>query len=143
MPPEMAALRSLAHQNAAKVSMTRGAFVHAASEYEKALAAEASNPDAAWGLVYAWNLAGRAAVGERRGRELLRARPADEKLRLHRALSLALLDRRGEAIEALVHLADEAKDAEAAGVAAIYADKLAGNEAGEYLKLYLGAENVR
>jgi tetratricopeptide (TPR) repeat protein len=137
---ETAALRSLGHQNAAKAALSRGESERAAGEYEKALAEEASNPDAAEGIVYAWNLAGRPDVGEKRGRELRRARPADERLRLHCALSLALMNRRDEAIIELTRLAEDSRDSELAGVAAIYAEKLGGSEAGEYLETYLGAE---
>jgi tetratricopeptide (TPR) repeat protein len=140
MRAETTPLRSLAHQNIAKAAMIRGEYESAAAEFEAALATESSNPDAAWGVVLAWNLAGRPQVAERRGRELMRARPGDEKLRLHRAISLALLNRQGEAVEALAHLAEDAKDPETAGVAAIYAEKIGGSEAGEYLQLYMNAE---
>jgi hypothetical protein len=73
-------------------------FSHAAGEYEKALHAEPSNPEAAWGVVYACNLSGRPEAGERRGGELLHSRPRDERLGLHDALSLALLHRPSPAI---------------------------------------------
>jgi arylsulfatase A-like enzyme len=134
------ALRSLAHQNSAKAAIMRRQFARAAGEYEKALRAEPSNPDAAWGVVYAWNLGGRPEAGERRGRELLHARPMDERLRLHHALSLALLGQHSTAIEILDRLAKDATDPETAGVAALYAEKIGSAEEQRYLDAYLGSE---
>jgi len=139
---KIAPLRSLAHQNAAKAAIMKRQFSRAAGEYEKALRAEPTNPDAAWGVVYAWNLGGRPEAGERRGRELLHSRPQDERLRLHHALSLALLRRRSPAIEALDRLAKEARDVETAGVAALYAEKIGTAEEQGYLDVYLSSETA-
>jgi arylsulfatase A-like enzyme len=139
---EVPALRSLAHQNAAKAAIMRLQFSRAASEYEKALQAEPTNPDAAWSVVYAWNLGGRPEAGERRGRELIRSRPHDEKLLLHYALSLALLHRPSPAVDTLDRLAKEAKDAETAAVAALYAEKIGTAEEARYLDVYLKSETV-
>lgn len=135
--PDLAPIYSLAHQNLAKAAMMRRHFERAAAEYELALAAEGGNPDAAAGIVFAWNLAGRPEVAERRGRELLRIRPADDRLALHVGIAAALAGRPKDAVAALEALAARAKDAETGHVARLYAEKIAGGEGDRYLRTYL------
>jgi hypothetical protein len=64
----------------------------------------------------------------------------DERLRLHHALSLALLGQHSTAIEILDRLAKDATDPETAGVAALYAEKIGSAEEQRYLDAYLGSE---
>lgn len=139
--PDTSPVWSLAHQNAAKAAMTRGFFAKAAGHYEEALRAEPGNGDAAFGMVFAWNLDERPELAEKRGVEILRQHPENERLALHCALAVALQGRTDEARRQLQLLAGRARDAETGGVAALFAEKLATPEEGrEYLRLYLSSE---
>ncbi len=103
--PELAPLWSVAHQNLAAVRLLRGENGAAAESYRESLHHDPANGTAAWGLVYALNRDGRPAQALREA-DRLGGPEADPQLRLHRALALALLDRREEAREELARVQD-------------------------------------
>lgn len=107
--PQVARLWAAAHQNYAKIWLVRGDYAKAAEQYALAMQADVKYVSARWSRVYALNLARDYERAFAEGSALLERWPDSWRVRLHRALSLALLERTEEASEELRTIAQKAK----------------------------------
>ncbi len=135
--PELRPLVATAHQNLGLVAMKRGEFAAAAEYYGRALAVSPDLAAAREGVVRALNLAGRSAEALESVDGFLLVAPSDERLQLHRAFTLLLLDRRPPASAAADRLAREGRRPDVVPVAEMLRDELAAPGTPPVLELYL------
>jgi arylsulfatase A-like enzyme len=136
--PRMTRLWAAAHQNYAKIWMIRRDYAQAAEEYRRSMAADPDYENARWSRIYALNLAGEPAQALRESDELLAAHPRAWRVRLHRALALALLDRTDAAEEELAHIVEAAPaSSSVVRTAAYFRGRIGGADRAPALDRYL------
>jgi arylsulfatase A-like enzyme len=136
--PRMARLWAAAHQNYAKVWMLRADYDRAAEEYRRSMEADPTYENARWSRIYALNLARRHERAVREGGALLQRYPKAWRVRLHRALALALLGRRNAAATELRRVAAGAPaSTPVSRNAGFFLDRIGGPEEAEALATYL------
>lgn len=134
--PELAPLWALLMQNAGIAEAGLGRFGDAARSYRESLRFGSTNAACRWGLVFALNLDGRPAEAEREADRILVDAPGAWRVQLHRGLSLALMERREEARQALRSLTESPADSEVQQIAHLYLEKIGTSEEARYLDLY-------
>jgi tetratricopeptide (TPR) repeat protein len=142
--PRMARLWAAAHQNYAKIWLVRGEYAKAAAEYRRSMEADPGYDLARWSLVYALNLAGEPDRAVHEADRILERWPNSWRVRLHRGLAYALLDRGDAAREELTAVATGADPGGApARHARWYLERLGTPREAEALQSYLDSEKRR
>ncbi|MCA9752696.1 MAG: hypothetical protein KC591_10930, partial [Gemmatimonadetes bacterium] len=142
--PRVAKLWAAAHQNYAKIWMVRGDYGAAAEQYRLATLVDPDYDIARWSRIYALNLAGRPADAVREADTVLARWPNSWRVRLHRALGLALLGRSQDAKHDLMGIMDSAEPgSEPARHAEWYAQRMGTPREGDALRSYLDSEKRR
>ena len=106
--PRMSRLWAAAHQNYAKIWLVRGDYAAAAEQYRLSAAADSNYDLARWSRIYALNLSGQPELAVEEGAATLQRWPRSWRVRLHRALGLALAGHTEESLAELRAVAEGA-----------------------------------
>ncbi|HMB69010.1 MAG TPA: sulfatase-like hydrolase/transferase, partial [bacterium] len=133
--PELRPLWATAHENRGLLALHEGRPADAASEYRRALGLSAASAAAREGRVRALVEDGRYGQAVEEADAMLALHPEDVRLRVFRALALALSGRLDEARRAFVQLDAEGYPPEVRQTAVFCRDRLDAGDSGELLAL--------
>lgn len=138
--PELRPLWAAAHQNLGSVAMRQARPDTAAVHFQSALRLDADNAVAQEGLIAALNCAGRPEAAVLEADALLRRGADLWRVRLHRALALALSGRSDEGGAALAEIEQRCPREDVREVAAFFRSRLGTDQEAETLRVYLASQ---